>query len=726
MPWLLSSLAVATGIAAAQAATDRNPGDLVAPYYTRQQAQRGSEAYRISCASCHGPGLADGAYGPPLKGAAFLLRWGGKTLDALFSATAAMPIGAPKSLDSRTYVDLLAYILQHNGVPVAESELPAEPSALARLVISAAAATPSGALSAQARLPPPPVRAANPLDSMTVVTDAMLATAPDGDWLTWRRTNAGLGYSPLTAVDTSNVQQLRVAWSWALPAGPSQVTPLVHDGVMFVHGFGDAVQALDARSGELLWEYSRWLPPKIGPMQLGKRSIAMHGKRIYLATSDAHVVALDAVRGTVVWDRAIGNIDAGFGITGGPVIGKGKVMVGTSGRAPGGNYIVGLDLQTGIEAWRFHTVASADDVAGNSWNGVAPEKRSGGSVWIPGSYDAKLGLAFFGAAPTYDTGPLLVPAAQPSAANSALYTDATLAIDPDTGKLAWHYQHLANDQWDLDWAFERHVVQLPVGGRSQPVIVTGGKLAIFDLLTADSGRYLASIDVGLQSIVKSIDPKSGAKQIDLEALPRRDAVVTVCPHADGAKNWPPSAYNPEIGLLFVPLMEVCMDMNPVPPPERGSLSSGVRWSARPRPDTDGKYGRVQALDLTKRRVEWTERQRAPITSGLLATAGGLLFGGDLDRYFWARDQRSGRQLWRIRLNDVITSSPISYSVDGRQYVAVTVGHGVLSIARRALTPEIRLPTAAAATVWVFEVPDSSQFGVTNNRPAPGPLTENIR
>jgi len=328
---------------------------------------------------------------------------------------------------------------------------------------------------------------------------------------------------------------------------------------------------------------------------------------------------------------------------------------------------------------------------------------------VPGNYDQESELAFFGTGQTYDTGPLLDAIGRDDVSNAALYTDTTLAIDPDTGQVKWFFQHLPNDQWDLDWAFERHIVRLDAGGDKRTTVATAGKIGIVDLMDAATGRYAGSIDLGLQNIVTSIDPVTGEKTIDPKKYPHREeARQLICPHADGTKNWIPSAYNASSATMFVPLMEICMDMIPVPGGESGGLSSGVQWMGRPRQDSDGKYGRLQAIDLNTGKTKWLHRQRAPRTSGLLATNGGLLFGGDLDRYFSAHDQETGALLWQIRLNDVANSAPISFLADGKQYIATTVGQGRLSIARSALTPEIKLPTEPSPTLWVFEVRDETQ------------------
>jgi alcohol dehydrogenase (cytochrome c) len=539
----------------------------------------------------------------------------------------------------------------------------------------------------------------------TPVTDEMLASPSPNDWLTWRRTHDGLGFSPLTSITKNNVADLQLARSLALPPGPNTATPLVHDGVIYVHSFGDHVQALDAATGDELWHYARTLPSTARPTV--KRNMALYGDKIYFGTSDVHVVTLDTRTGAVVWDTPITTEGSGFGLSGGPLVARGKVMQGINGQAPGGAYIVALDAESGAEAWRFYTIARPGEPGGNSWNGLPLEKRTGGSVWTAGSYDAERNLAFFGPAPTYDTGPLRDATAQRGVTNEALYTNATIALNPDTGALVWHFQHVPNDQWDFDWAFERQLVKLPIGGRERSVLVTAGKEAVYDALDLDDGgRYLFSVDLGLQNFITKIDARTGAKTIDPRLVPSRESPIVVCPHAGGAKSWVPASINPGTKVLFVPLVESCMDLTPVPQDQRGSLSTGVRWTIRPRLDSDGRYGRIQAIDLNTRKTLWTERQRAPQTTGVLATAGGLVFAGALDRNFAAYDDATGRTLWHAKLSDVPSSAPISYAVGGKQYVAMTVGYGSAhALTFPMLTPEIDLPIVRSATIWVFALPD---------------------
>ena len=253
----------------------------------------------------------------------------------------------------------------------------------------------------------------------------------EGEWLTWRRTYDAYGFSPLKKINKANVSDLRLAWSWSLPAGQNATTPIVHDGVMFVLGFGDRVQALDAATGDLLWQYSRRLPQGVPPSH--KRSLSIYGTRLYVPTSDVHIVALDVKTGRVVWDQAVGDPKTGLRLTGGTLVARNKVMVGTTGRVEGGNYIVALDAETGKEAWRFYAIARPDAPGGNSWNAMPLDKRNGGSVWIPGSYDPVRNLAFFAPGNTYDTGPLRDLVQADGINNDALYLDSTLALNPDTG-----------------------------------------------------------------------------------------------------------------------------------------------------------------------------------------------------------------------------------------------------------------------------------------------------
>lgn len=674
--------------------------------YTDDQARAGAVLYGDVCAMCHGGNLDDGPFGPVLKGPEFMQKYGGRNAFVLFDTTqATMPQLDPGSLSPEDYANVVAFILRENNIVPGEVPLPDDAAALASMMI------PAGGFSFMAFSPyaaKPAVDVPSTLDDFTPVSDASITDPPAGDWLTWRRSYDAQGFSPLDEIDTRNVDQLRLVWSWTMPSGSNENVPLVRDGTMFVYGYGDIVQALDAATGDLLWEYRHRLEQGSSPFH--KRAFAVHGNRIFIGTSDTHVVALDATTGEPVWDTRVADFSQSETMNGGPLVAKGMVMIGTTatgvGGKRGGPQIVGLDENTGEVRWRVGTIPKPGEPGGDSWNGVPWDERTGASVWTAGSYDPGTGLAYFGTGNTYDTGPLLVPDDDPATTNDALYTDSTLAIEPTTGKLVWAHQHFPNDQWDLDWAFERQLIDLSIGGRQRRVSLTSGKIGIYEGIDAQTGEFLFAIDLGLQNIVSEIDTRTGAKTINRDVLLGNGGVQLVCPHGAGAKNFLPASFDQRKSILYVPLNEACMDVFPVPGGGRGALSSGVNWGIRPRPDSDGKFGRLQAIDLNTRQNVWVTRQRAPQTSGVLATAGGLVFAASLDRYFRAYAARDGAMLWESRLNDVSSSSPISYSVDGRQFVAIPTGMGGFHASSFApLVPELASPPNRGAAVWVFALPD---------------------
>ncbi|MDP6654061.1 MAG: PQQ-binding-like beta-propeller repeat protein [Gammaproteobacteria bacterium] len=507
------------------------------------------------------------------------------------------------------------------------------------------------------------------LRSYSAVSDEVLQNPPESDWITWRRTYDNQGNSPLDEVNKTNVSNLQLAWHQPVTPGNNMPTPLVHDGIMFLYSAGDVVLAMDASNGELLWRYSH----DGSAVTSHKFGIALHENKVLVPTSDLHMVALDARSGNVIWDHAIdtnGNI--GHALRSAPTIAGGQVIQGmAASRVPGGGFIIAIDLQTGEETWRFNTLARPGEPGGNTWNNIPLEERQGGSVWNTGSYDAELDLVFYGVSPTYNTAPLLYPLGIEGVSNDALYTNATLALRPATGELVWYFQHIANDQFDLDWIFERSIVELEIEGRVRKVVVTAGKPGLFDALDAATGRYLFSVDPGIQNIVSAIDPVTGTKYINPDVIPDAEMTRTVCPLYQGGRNWPASSIDNESKMLFVPMFEVCMDtlLNG----EGTLLSSGLRMDAVPVPGSDGNFGRLQAIDLQRQELAWQHRELIPPISAALATAGGLVFAGYLDHSFRAFDQETGEVLWKTELDAIPSSFPISYSVDGKQYIAVVAG-----------------------------------------------------
>jgi alcohol dehydrogenase (cytochrome c) len=515
------------------------------------------------------------------------------------------------------------------------------------------------------------------LDRMRPVTPAMLQAPAPGDWLQWGRTYDGQNFSPLNRINRENVKTLAPAWRTPLQAGLSMPTPLVHDGVMFLHTIPDTVLALDAATGTELWRFSH--KPIEGVSSTMKMGLGLSGEHVFVPTSDLHVVALDARTGAKVWDHTIeisppATRSTTLGLRSAPFVVGDKVIQGvTTSFVPGGGFIVALDIATGREVWRFHTIARPGEPGGETWNGLPLDKRSGGSVWHQGTYDKELNLIYYGVAPTYDTGPMRNPSGMPGTTQDALYTNSTIALDADTGKLKWHYQHFRNDQWDLDWVFERQIATMRVGGRNQKVVMNIGKMGILDVLDAATGKFLFSIDAGTQNVITAIDPVTGEKTINPDRLPDPTRPTMFCPGPSGARSWPPTSYSRNTGLLYVPLTEWCMGMGGT----AGSLLSapGSVLSAADHPDAvkDGKMGRLQAMDLSGKKLGWTHDLDAPLSTSALATAGGVVFAGDLDPSLKAFDDRDGKLLWSAPLDSAPSSSVITYSIGQTQYVAVVTG-----------------------------------------------------
>ena len=680
-------------------------------------AAHGQELFSARCASCHGAGLTGGEFGPPLKGASFESHWQGGALASFISAR--MPPSAAGTLSEADAADLAAYIRSGGGAAPAPAP---EDSAAA----APAAPTPQQpSVFASSGIKDPGLAAAKaerlaPLARLTPVTDAMLKDPPQGDWLMWRRTYRTLGFSPLRQIDKANVGSLGQAWSWALPPSQNEITPLVHDGVLFVQS-GDTVQALAAAKGDLLWQYVHPVPANgTDPKGTRVKTMAIYGDELFAAFVDGHVTALDVKTGKVVWDHAVlapedasnrGRADGvSFHLDGGPIVARGKVIFGVSlgtDTARGGCFILALDARDGSEVWRFHTVAQPGEPGGDSWNGAPADERFGGGVWTAGSYDPELNLVYFGTGNTYDAATLLEPRDGKVGPNDALYTDSTLALDPDTGKLKWAFQHVHRDVWDLDWVFEQSLLDMDVGGRPRKLVITGGKIALFDALDRSTGKYAFSRDMGLQNLVLSVDPRTGEKRMNPALEPEAGKAKWMCPSPLGARNWPSTAIDPSTDILYVPMVEFCTDYTYSPGAPAQTRAGGVDINFAgmlPRKDNDGKFSRLTAMDLKTGKVVWMDRQRAPLATAMLVTGGGLLFSGDRDRYFRALDERTGKVLWQTRLNASPNSFPVTYAVGGQQYVAVVTGSGSSWDGATAAAGTEILNPAGGATLFVFKLP----------------------
>jgi alcohol dehydrogenase (cytochrome c) len=574
-------------------------------------------------------------------------------------------------VSDETHTNILAYILRSNKFESGDVALPSDMDALGKLTIPKIPGMDYDPVVPVVKTPEQTALLAN----LPAVTDEMLRSPSPNDWLHWGRTYDGQSYSPLKQINKETVKGLETVWRAPLQSGSSMPMPVVHGGVMYLHTFPETVLAMDATNGDVLWRYKRegnFRPSK-------KMGLALHEGRVYTSTSDLHVIALDAKTGELVWDHKmeLGHSPETYGkyvTRSAPLIAGDVVIQGTGGyRLAKGSFIVGIDRESGKEAWRFNTLAWPGQPGGNTWNDIPVEERNGGSCWQLGTYDPESNLVYFGVAPTYDTAPLLVPTDKEGHTNEGMYTNCTVALNADTGELVWYYQHMANDQWDLDWVFERQIATISIDGVMRKVVMNVGKVAILDALDAATGEYLFSVDTGMQNVISAIDPETGAKTYHPEVILNSETPCLICPNTDGARNWPPTSYSPQTKLSYVPVTEWCNEMSATGK-GGGLLSTGVHLTQLPHPDaSDGMLGRIQAIDLENQELAWNHDLVSPPISGLLATAGGVLFSGDLDPSLKAFDDATGELLWQAALGAAPSSGIVTYSVKDTQYVAVVVG-----------------------------------------------------
>jgi alcohol dehydrogenase (cytochrome c) len=661
---------------------------------TDEQSIAGKKVYEANCLQCHGATLEGNQFGPPLVGASFTDHWAGKTLaDYYLKISSSMPLGRSQSLERSAYLETIAYIFEVNGLKPPHSTWPADATGMERATLTASKFVSRDAASGTA------VHASQ-LQSLSRVSDALLRSPPAKDWLIWRRTYDSQGYSPLNQINVRNIKSLGLAWSWALAPGWMEGTPLVHDGVLFVQSGTDTIQALDAANGDLLWSFVRQGGAGSEKSNAGlstvKRNMAIAGSTLYAATVDAHIIALDARSGVLMWDHTIADFTKGWYVSSGPLVVKDKVitgLAGTTARQPGGSAIIALDAANGSEAWRFDTIARPGQPGGDSWNGLPVEKRSGASIWLAGSYDAELNLVYFGTGNTYDIAPYRTKSS-PDADVDLLYTNTTLALNPDDGKLVWYFQHMPHDLMDLDWAFEQTIITLHSASTSRKAVITGGKIALFDAVDAATGKYLFSRDFGLQNIITAVDAATGHKTLNPDSIRVEGKPQFVCPSALGARSWFATSVDPTTNVMYAALDDLCTT---------DTENYISRLAARP--GSQGNFGHLAALDLTTGKFLWNEKTLPIQTSALLATAGGIVFNSNADRWFRANDSKTGAELWKVRLHDAPNAFPITYSVAGRQYVAIAAGGAKTTVGlKMQFTPQVHLPAASNPVLWVFALP----------------------
>jgi alcohol dehydrogenase (cytochrome c) len=555
--------------------------------------------------------------------------------------------------------------------------------------------------------------AQNAIDNFVPVTDEILMNPADGDWIHWRRTQNAWGYSPLDQINTENVHQLQLAWAWDMVDGRQYATPLVYNGIMYLHNLGERIQAIDAATGDLIWQHDRSLPGDVNATSSRSRTMALRGDRLYVTTADVFVMALDARTGQMIWETQIAPYEESWRTTAGVMVAGDTLIVpisGCGGAQPGGCFISAFDTETGEQLWRFNSIAEPGTPEGDTWNNLPWESRFGSSVWNPGSYDPELDLFYVGTGQPY---PWIAEMSglwplQDGATNDALYTDTTLALRPRTGELVWYHQWLPNDTWDLDYAYEQILVDLEIDGATVPALIATGKLGIVEAIDRRDGTFLWAVETVFQNVVESWDPVTGEKTINMDTWPRIGETTVNCPADPGGRSWAATSYSGRTGALYLPMQEFCSDTTPNPLGEGEVYTGGGRatFARRAVPGSDGNFGVVHAVDLSNQAELWQHRMRpANGGSGAVSTAGGLVFTGNLARYFMAFDDMTGEVLWQTRLSNLPNGHPISYEANGKQYVAVPVGRGSgPSNAFAPLTPEFVNPPGGSA-LFVFALPD---------------------
>ena len=552
------------------------------------------------------------------------------------------------------------------------------------------------------------------------VTDAVLRNPPPADWLMWRRTLNSWGYSPLQDITANNVRTLRMVWTRALGPGLQEGTPLVHDGVMYFPNPLDVVEAIDAKTGDLKWQYRRKLPEdlnKFFPVPAINRNLAIYGNLIIDTSADDYVFALNAQTGALAWETKILDYQKGAQQTSGPIVANGKVISGRGCEPEGGPeacVITAHDARTGKELWRTRTIPKPGEPGSETWGDVPYEERLHVGTWMVPSYDPELNLIYIGTSVTSPAPKYLIG----GVANKHLYHNSTLAIDADTGRIVWYYQHVV-DHWDLDHPFERLLVDTAVTPNASEVrwinprikpgerrkVITGvpGKTGLVYTLDRQTGEFLWARPTVLQTIVSRIDGATGDVEVNPDTLfTRAGQTVFVCPTTNGGKNWEASAYSPLTNFMYVPLRNTCAQGTAVAESRKNTSLYGVAYKqAQAAPNSGGNVGTIYAISAETGVTAWKFEQRAG-TMSLVATGGGLLFGGDVNGRFRAFDQRSGKVLWEINLGSPVTGYPISYAVDGKQYVAVSTGVSLTQSGLNALTPELRPSTGN--NLFVFALP----------------------
>jgi PQQ-dependent dehydrogenase (methanol/ethanol family) len=514
---------------------------------------------------------------------------------------------------------------------------------------------------------------------------AMLAGGAQAQgWTVYGGDGGNTRYSKAAQINTGNVNKLTVQWTLQLGSLRSQEsTPvLIGDTLYVTSSFGPRnVFAVNPKTGEVKWRYSPEVPKGIEQYaccDVNNRGVAYNDGKVFFGTLDAHVMALDAKTGKELWKTRIIDPTGGSVITSPPTLVKNLVITGYGGGEYGvRGSIVALDQATGKEVWRSYTIPGPGEPGNETWKGDS-WKFGGGVAWGVGSYDPKLNLVYYG---TSNASPWGAAVRGNDSSDIGPYTNlhanSVLALNPDNGKIVWSYQFTPHDAWDYDGVNELVFADLPVGGQSTPVVMQANRNGFFYVIDRRNGKLLSAKPfIDGVNWATSVDLASG-RPVEAPNNSKRPGLKRkasdICPGLLGGKNWMPMSYNPQTGLVYIPTLNLCMDMEGVEPEyKRGAFYLGVNFDLA-KTGPGGHMGGVMAWDPVKQQRVWYNKDPLPYTGGTLTTAGGLVFYGDVKGWFRAVDAKTGKELWRFNAGSGISAAPMTFELDGRQYVAVVSG-----------------------------------------------------
>ncbi|SUZ73784.1 uncharacterized protein METZ01_LOCUS26638 [marine metagenome] len=696
------ALLLSLGLAACggESSTSVSTTQSAAPVVTfASQVEAGAEAYAINCAICHGANLEGSTLGPLLSGFSWVRRWGTQTPTLLLgNIQANMPPGGNESITEEDYLNIVAHMLQVNGVDGVTEALAATSDFVIEDSISR--------MVAQRNRPVPPAPEGLTVNGNTEdfipfipLTDAMLRDPDPADWPMMRRNFYAHSYSPLDQINTETVKNLQLEWVWNMHEGDSEPAPLVYNGIVYLINPGNVIQALDGKTGELIWEH--WTGPA---NRQDMRNIAMYNDKIIQATTDARLVALDARTGEQLWETAIADNTKGFSNSSGPIVADGKIINGLAGCSryiPEDCYISAYNANTGELLWQFETIAEMDEPGGDTWGGLDNVFRAGGETWITGSYDPDLRLTYWG---TAQQKPWVPVSRHMTIYDVGLFTNSTVAVNVDTGQLDWYFQHVPAEALDLDEVFERVLVNRG----DDKFVFSIGKHGILWKNDRITGEFIGFKETVFQNAFTDIDPETGAVTYreDIQNA-QLNEWTSACPSSAGGKDWHSMSYHPPSGLIIAPLSQTCLE-NAAREIALVQGGGGVGASRKffEMPGTNGNLGKVGAYDVDTMEEVWSHQQRASLHTGTISTGGDLVFVGDLDRRFKALDVSTGEILWETRLGTSVQGHPVSFAIEGKQYIAVTTALGGTSprTVPGVIATEISYPRWGNA-IYVFSLPD---------------------